>query len=56
MKWLCILLYTLTHNFGRKYIYSYSAFIHMVLFYSYKFLNMGMQGKCVSFYLYSSFL
>ena len=28
----------------------------MVLFYGYKFSNMGMQGKCVSFYLYGSFL
>ena len=56
MQWLCILLYTLIHNFGCKCIYSYSAYIHMVLFYNYKFLNMGMQGKCVSFYSHGSFL
>ena len=31
-------------------------FIHMVLFYSRKFLKMGMQGKCVSFYSCGSFL
>ena len=28
----------------------------MILFYSYKFLKMSMQGKCVSFYSYGSFL
>ena len=31
-------------------------FIHMILVYGYKFSNMGIQGKCVSFYLYGSFL
>ena len=30
-------------------------FIHMVLFYGYRVLKMGMQRKCVSFYLYGSF-
>ena len=28
----------------------------MVPFYGYKSLKMGMQGKCVSFYSYGSFL
>ena len=28
----------------------------MVLFYGYKFLKMGMQGKCMHFYSYGSFL
>ena len=46
-------------------IYSYEGFLYgvnvhvfipMVLFYSYKFSNIGIQRKCVSFYFYGSFL
>ena len=52
MRWLCILLCILIHNFGCKYtcIYSYSAF------YEHKFSNMGIQAKFVSFYFYGYFL
>ena len=54
MQWSCILLCTLIRNFGCKCIYSYSTFYDykllknvcffnsIVLFYGYKFSNMGI--------------
>ena len=32
-----------------------NSFISMILFYSYNFLKMRIQGKCVSFYFCGSF-
>ena len=32
-----------------------NSFVSMILFYSYSFLKMGIQEKCVSFYFYGSF-
>ena len=52
--WLFSMVINLTLKNGISKILK--QFIPMVLFYGYKFLKMGMQGKCVSFYSYSSFL
>ena len=56
IQWLCILLYTLIHNFWCKCIYSYIAFIYMVLCYNYKFSNMGISKIFKIIYSYGCFL